>query len=232
MILTAIKRLYRTVVSFDDEQRQVLDSIRRASGGRPCRILDVGSGQGRYLRLLAGPGRSVRGVEINRALAAENRAAGLDCVTPEELQAAEQFDVLLISHVIEHFTPEGLLPLMDGYLDHLKPGGSLVIATPLMSPFFYDDFDHVKPYQPLGILMVFGGEGAQVQYYARNRLALRELWFRRSPWRASHHRARYFTGSATRGLQAVEFLAALMFRLSARRLGRTDGWVGLFEKTT
>ena len=56
---------------------------------------------------------------------------------------------------------------MDGYLDRLKVGGHLVIATPLMSNNFYDDFDHVRPYQSLGILMVFGGGAAQVQYYAR-----------------------------------------------------------------
>jgi hypothetical protein len=59
---------------------------------------------------------------------------------------------------------------------------------------------------------------------------LRDIWFRRSPWRANFWRARYLSGAATRVLQAMEFVGALGFRASAGLIGRTDGWVGRFEK--
>jgi len=120
---------------------------------------------------------------------------------------------------------------MDGYLDRLKPGGRLVIATPLMSDYFYDDFDHIKPYQPAGIQMVFGEGAAQVQYYSRNKLALRELWFRRSPKRISYTRARYLPTRAHWVLLTLDLLAGAAFLLSARLFGTTNGWVGVFEKT-
>ena len=55
-----------------------------------------------------------------------------------------------MSHVIEHFAPSDLLVFMDGYIDLLRPGGHLIIATPLMSPYFYDDFDHIKPLSTSG----------------------------------------------------------------------------------
>jgi len=135
-----------------------------------------------------------------------------------------------MSHVIEHLSSSELLHFMDAYLDRLKPLGYLVLATPLLSSNFYDDFDHVRPFSPTGLLMVFGDQTAQVQYYARNRLALKDLWFRKGPWRPSHVRARYIRSPMTRPVQIVEFLAAGVFHLSAGWLGRTDGWIGLFQK--
>jgi hypothetical protein len=121
---------------------------------------------------------------------------------------------------------------MDVYLDRLKPGGRLVIATPLMSEYFYDDFDHIRPYQPVGIQMVFGERAAQVQYYSRNKLALRDLWFRRSPKRISHARARYLPTRTYWALFALDLLASAAFLLSGRLFGTTNGWVGVFEKTS
>jgi hypothetical protein len=178
-------------------------------------------------------GFAATGVDINAAIVQHNRDAGLNCITVEEFErTADQYDVILMSHVIEHFAPKELVEFMDAYLDRLKAGGQLVIATPLISSNFYDDFDHVRPYQPIGLLMVFGPDQAQVQYYARNRLALRDVWFRRSPWRGSYRRARYINGPMSRVLQCFEFLAALGFRASGGLLGRADGWVGRFEKLT
>jgi hypothetical protein len=101
-----------------------------------------------------------------------------------------------------------------------------------MSDYFYDDFDHVKPYLPTGLMMVFGETGAQVQYYARNKLVLRDLWFRRNPLRLSYMRGRYVRTPARYLLIALDILSACVFLLSARLIGKTDGWVGVFERTS
>ncbi len=226
------KRLYHAALTFDREAATVVKFVERGkAGGGPINVLDVGCGYGRYLRLFGERGLHALGVDLNPEIVRANREGGLRCVTPGEFAGNDQrFDVIVMSHVIEHFRPEDLVPFMDGYLDRLEVGGSLVIATPLMSRNFFDDFDHVRPYQPMGLRMVFGGEREQVQYYARNRLALRDLWFRRSPWRTSFWRAKYLPCLATRALQTVDFIAALGFRASVGLLGRTDGWVGRFEK--
>lgn len=231
MIWPALRKAFRATTMIDQESRVVLSMAARLQREGARRLLDVGCGFGRYLRPLGASGYQVVGVDANRQAVSANTAAGLHCLHPDDLPVDEPaFDVILLSHIIEHFTPEHLLRFLDGYLERLSPGGHVIIATPLLSPYFHDDFDHVKPYHPIGLLMVFGGDGAQVQYYARNRLALRDLWFRRSPWRGSHLRCRYLPGPATRLLQVAEFLAAVAFRLSGGLLGRTDGWVGVFEK--
>jgi SAM-dependent methyltransferase len=230
---TALKRIYRAVVTFDSEVRTIVAMVRRgcAAAKRACRVLDVGCGYGRNLRVLQASGFSAVGVDANPEIVAANRKDGLECLTAQELAESERrFDVILMSHVIEHLAPHELVPFMDGYLDRLDTGGRLVIATPLLTAYFYDDFDHVKPYHPMGILMVFGADRAQVQYYARNRLALEDVWIRRSPIRLGHARSRYMLSWQTRARQAAELISALAFRGSFGIIGQSDGWVGLFQK--
>jgi SAM-dependent methyltransferase len=225
-----LKRTFNAAIALDWEQRRVVAYVSNGLGAGG-KVLDVACGYGRNLKALLQQGINAVGVEVSPEIVKTAVANGLPCKTVKEFEGdAEIYDVLLMSHIVEHFPPRELLDFMDGYLDRLRVGGHLVIATPLMSNNFYDDFDHVRPYQPLGIVMAFGGGAAQVQYYARNRLALRDVWFRRGPWRINYCRARHVFGPATRVLQVIDLLSVLIFRLSFGILGRTDGWVGRFEK--
>jgi SAM-dependent methyltransferase len=224
------KRAYLSLITTNWEQGRVIAFVQRAVG-RGGTVLDVGCGYGRNLKSLRASGIDAIGVEINSEIVKAVVASGLPCRTVEELERdTTTFDTLLMSHVIEHFAPRALFDFMDGYLDRLKSDGHLVIATPLMSNNFYDDFDHVRPYQPLGILMVFGRGTAQVQYYARNRLELCDIWFRRGPWRLNYSRLRFAKGRMRHLMQSIDLACALLFRTSFGLLGRTDGWVGLFKK--
>lgn len=232
-MVTSAKRLYRATVTFDHEVRKVTALIGSVcpSPAKQWRVLEVGCGYGRYQRTLSGLGFDVTGVEENPIIVHANREVGLRCFTTEEFtQTNDTYDVILMSHVIEHFAPRDLMPFIDRYLDRLKIGGRLVIATPLLTRLFYEDFDHVKPYHPIGLLMVFGEDHAQVQYYARNKLRLEDIWIRRGPWRFAHRRARYIRSPVTRLLQLLELAGALAFRLSVGIIGQANGWVGMFRK--
>jgi SAM-dependent methyltransferase len=200
-------------------------------------ILDIGCGFGRNLRWLTDEGLHVVGVDINPKLVEAARDADLECMTVEELETRDdRFDVLLMSHIIEHFAPHDLLRFLDAHLDRLKVGGHLIIATPLMWARFFNDFDHVRPYHPRAILSVFGSDATQVQFHARNRLELVDLGLRRMPrgqesiFEAFAPRPRGVVGrclavAIRTGLRAI-------YRLSGGRLcGRTNGWIGLFRKT-
>jgi SAM-dependent methyltransferase len=202
-----------------------------ARPGRGLNVLDVGCGYGRLLKPLAGRGHQAIGVDANPAIVAANRAAGLNCFTTDEFKTdTRKFDVVVLSHIIEHLAPAALLSFLDSYLDRLAPGGHMIIATPLLSPYFYDDLDHVRPYQPTGILMFFGAGQAQVSGYGRNRVELVDIWYRRSYCRLSHKRALYVRSPLTRLVRLVNFGSAVIWRLSGGRFGRTDGWVGKFRK--
>jgi SAM-dependent methyltransferase len=226
------RALYLGSLNLDGETRHLLSLLESLRSGPASRVLDVGCGYGRLLAPVHRAGMDVTGVDVNPQIVAANREHGLRCLTAEEFRdTTGLYDIVVMAHVIEHFRPDELLVFMDSYLDRLKPGGRLIIATPLMSDYFYDDFDHVKPYQPTGILMVFGADAAQVRYYARNRLVLRDIWYRRSPLRLSHSRLRYVRTPWRYALIAADFLCALVYLLSARIIGKTNGWVGVFEKT-
>lgn len=153
-------------------------------------------------------------------------------MTPGELKknGDTSFDLILMSHVIEHFAPSPLIDFMDEYLDLLRPGGHLIIITPLSSDYFYDDFDHVKPHQPTGIKMVFGDETAQVQFYSRNKLTLKDVWFRKSHFRIHHDRSRHVRSPRTVILRALDYFSMFLYLLTFRFFGKKDGWLGLFQK--
>jgi SAM-dependent methyltransferase len=234
-MLESVKSVYRSLLAVDQESPKVLSYVRRAlgEGGRNAQgtVLDVGCGYGRTLRLLKSAGIEATGVDINSEIVTHNRNAGLACCSPAEFAESNQLvDVIVMSHVVEHFAPHELLEFINGYLDRLRPGGFLVIATPLASDRFFDDFDHVRPYQPVGFSMVFGAGGAQVQYRSRHRLEMVDLWFRRSPFSVAFARGLYLRCWTTRWLQAINLGGALLFRVSGGLIGRTTGWVGSFCK--
>lgn len=227
-----LKSLHEKVMAVDGETNVIMDYIDRAVHARGPQILDVGCGYGRLLEQMAKRGLTATGVDVNPEIVATNASKGLRCITRDEfVQSKDTYDVMIMSHVIEHFSPAQLVTFMDSYLDRLKIDGRLIIATPLLSDYFYDDFDHIKPYQPTGLLLVFGGNRAQVQYYARNQLLLRDLWFRKSPFRVTFARSRYLRSPWRHIFTVTDFIGALAYIASGRLIATTNGWVGVFQKT-
>jgi len=227
-----LKQAYRKALSVDNETPRISAFVRRATAGveRPV-VLDVGCGYGRTLRALNATGIEALGIDVNPEIVAHNVRDGLDSCTPEEFRARGMTaDVIVMSHVVEHFEPRRLLGFMDDYLGYLRPGGHLVVVTPLASNRFFDDFDHVKPYQPLGIAMVYGVGDAQVQYRGKHRLELVDLFFRRSPFAVAFARGLYVRSWTSRWLQLANLAGALTFRASGGLIGRTTGWAGLYRK--
>lgn len=226
----ALRRFAAWVQDVRSEERILRRFVRSLSLSSEHRTLDIGCGYGANMKVLAEMGLQVAGVDLNPAIVRANVGAGLKCITVDEFaQANETYDLMLLSHIIEHLQPDELMTLMDKYLDHLKSGGHLIIATPLLSSSFYDDFDHVRPYQPAGLNIVFGDRAAQVKYYSRNVLELRKIWFRRSPYRLKYCAALYVQGRF-RVPQIANVVLALLFRMSFGLIGHTSGWMGLYRK--
>jgi 2-polyprenyl-3-methyl-5-hydroxy-6-metoxy-1,4-benzoquinol methylase len=116
--------------------RAIIDAgmrrLQKAEAGK--RLLDVGCGNGSFLLLARSAGWDVFGVDFDaRAVEAANRQ-GLNVRLGgmEELDPAlDQFDVITLSHVIEH-VPQPVMMLQRCY-ELLRPGGGVWIETPNIS---------------------------------------------------------------------------------------------------
>lgn len=195
-------------------------------------IIDVGCGKGRNLEALRRLGFSnVIGVDVNPELVQIVKQKGYSGLTAQEFDArfkGTYADVILLSHIVEHFEYRPLLDFLGTYLDRLKVGGSMVVVTPLMSDMFYNDFDHVKPYLPLGFSMVFARETEQIQGQSDHVLSLQDIRFYRAPFRLQWYRVFYVPGASTWPLW-INRVLRLLFLLSKGGVGRRSGWIGKFR---
>lgn len=95
-------------------------------------LLDVGSGEGRFLARMRGLGWKVQGVESDgRAVEVARRNHGLEVVEADIAEAnlpEGAFDVVTLRHVLEH-VPDPVA-LLTGVHRTLRPGGLLVLLTP------------------------------------------------------------------------------------------------------
>ncbi len=199
---------------------------------RSSRVLEVGCGRGTKTDFLLAQGFSdILGVEKNEFQVRECRKRGLNVVTLDEFAekfSDDKFDFIVLSHIIEHFSFDGLVEFIDGYLEHLKPGGLLLIATPMLHPHFWLDLDHQKPYYPQGIKNFYSGANEQVGFSSKYRLKLRDIRFRRSPFRVKNDRSLLLKKNDLPML-SINMLSAILFKFSFYLLGYKSGWVGLYK---
>lgn len=200
------------------------------------KVLEVGCGYGQKIEFLKSIGfNNIVGVEKNIELVNRAKSDGHVVYTIEEFEDKFEkgsFDLLFLSHIVEHFQYSDLKQFLEGYFVFLKDGGHLIVATPVMNPNFYDDFDHVKPYTHLGFLSVFGERSSQVQFYSRIQLKLLDLYYVRTSFQLKHYRALALRTGFYRIPRICNQLLHLIYRLSFRLIGRPLSWVGLFSKTT
>lgn len=231
MAMERIKTVYRKITDIQAEHNRLFEIIEGLRLTKHHKILDVGCGYGRHLKALKKKGYSAIGVDINIEIVEANINNGLPCLTLTELeQSHEKYDVMIMSHVIEHFQPAKLLEFINNHLEKLKDNGYLIIATPLFSQYFYDDFDHVKPYHPVGIEMVFGNPTSQVQFHSNHHLKLQDIWFRREPFKLRFFPGLYFK-KYSQIPKVINLISAFIFRISLGMIGKVDGWIGVYNKT-
>ena len=101
-------------------------------GGSPGTLLDLGSGDGRFVERMRGAGWDAVGVEPDPVAAAESRRRyGVRILvgTLEDIDLRpESFDAITASHVIEHV--DSPVATLASCRRLLKPGGRLVVLTP------------------------------------------------------------------------------------------------------
>ena len=104
---------------------------------RNSKILDIGCGLGQKIDLLKKEGfLNITGVEKNPSIVKKDIERGLDVYTVEQFNekySSEKYDLIFMSHIIEHFHYNDLIIFMEKYLMHLKNGGYLLIMSLLQN---------------------------------------------------------------------------------------------------
>ena len=118
-------------------------------------VLDIGSGEGDFFNHLKKKGLDVTNVFLldgNKATVEKNRELtgnSIFYLAPETLPFANlSVDYIHLSHLIDNLSIEDFYAFLVELNRVLKPGGILVISTPMLWSNFYDDLSHTKPYNP------------------------------------------------------------------------------------
>lgn len=138
---------------------------------KTAQILELGCGHGALLYALGRAGyQNARGVdgspeqvEAARHLCIPGVERG-DVMTTLATAPAASFDVVVAFDVIEHFTKDELIHLVDEVRRVLKPGGRWVIHVPnAESPFFasvrYGDFTHELAFTRVSLAQLLCSSG-------------------------------------------------------------------------
>lgn len=220
----SIRKIGKMILNQDNESyivKKLFNGVNKNS-----RILDVGSGKGRNIEFLNKLGfLNVLGVEINKELVNFANERNFNTVTVDDFSEIKaEFDVILFSHVIEHFNYNDLLKFLEYYFSYVKNGGEIIILTPLESNFFYDDFDHVKPYHPQGIKSVFSNKLEQVQFSSQFFLDMKDIYFRKMPFRFLVFNRKVYLGKVSIPFVLINIFSVIVWFLTNKLFGRVTGW--------
>ncbi len=110
---------------------RIMNGIREPHGAN--RLLDVGCGSGQLLAVYRALGWRVCGIEISPAACAACRGKGLQVHQGTVFDCsfdAQQFDMILLSHVIEHVVDP--VAVLTRVAEFLAPDGKIIVTTPNM----------------------------------------------------------------------------------------------------
>ncbi len=142
-------------------------------GDPNARILEIGPGHGEALRLLRDRGgyRQIDAIDNSpEVIAACRDLPGVTAALVEDATAwlaarAQAYDLVLLYHVVEHFPPDAVPPLLTAVRLALKPGGVVVVgvpnaAAPIIGPEQQAfDFTHRTAFSPWSLEQVLRMSG-------------------------------------------------------------------------
>jgi 2-polyprenyl-3-methyl-5-hydroxy-6-metoxy-1,4-benzoquinol methylase len=131
------ERVYHTLESRTGNREKIVLQLFPSS--HPLRVLDIGCGSGRFLRILKGLGHDVIGLEISAAAVEAAKQSGVKAVVGNAesrvglADVGADFDVITTLDVLEHtFDPPQVLRHLTALL---KPGGCFIVSVPNVACF-------------------------------------------------------------------------------------------------
>jgi SAM-dependent methyltransferase len=156
--VTRVESDYYSYMEFDPEHtREVLGHYVPLFQDK-APVLELGSGRGEFLGLLAEAGVAATGVDSDEGMVDKARAEGLDVVCADAVAFLHRdpppgpYQGVFCAHFVEHLTPSQVRELLEGVRRVLAPGGRFVAVTPnpacyaVLSHDFWRDPTHVRFY--------------------------------------------------------------------------------------
>ncbi|MGS0892688.1 class I SAM-dependent methyltransferase [Burkholderia stagnalis] len=201
--------------------------------GHPAlRVLDYGCGTGKFLDGFDALGCSVTGVDANIDYVERAHGNGFAAYGPDAFFARDHapFDVVFLSHLIEHVAPEALVELVPRLCALMHRDSRLIIISPTPGERFYHDFTHVRPYLPQSIRHAFGATGMPISFGEAGLLEMTDIYFFKDPYRTRMWRSFYTGGRIKRAFtRSYNRLLDVAWRASRGRIGVTASWLGVYQ---
>lgn len=199
---------------------------------RPLRILDFGCGHGKFSILFAGLGNVVTAVDINKAYVKAMCSKGINSQTTDTFlnQSTEKFDLIFLSHVVEHLSPAELVNLIPDLCQRLEDHGKLILISPTPGERFYHDFSHIRPYLPQSIRHAFGQVGAPISYGEDKLIEMVDIYFFKDPFRTRLWRS-FYTGNFFQRTftKQVNKIFDWLWIFSRGHIGAYASWLGVYQ---
>lgn len=198
-------------------------------------LLDVGFGQGKYLDLAKSIGYKTFGVDVNHSYINQSKDNGHECFHISELEKIDtRFDVILMSHIVEHLQYSEIISVIEKYISLLCDNGILIIASPVLGERFYYDITHTRPYYPQSIWHAFGQNNEELSSSRSGvKIKLKDIHYVKDSFRIRNTRSYYINDGLSVSYYTIKlfnYLLALIYLMSFRKLGITASWIGIYEK--
>lgn len=211
ILMTMLKALQKKIRY---NQKESWDNIALKYMSESKSILDIGCGEGRFIekdsKRIIGIDRNENSIDIclNKGL---NVQVGIVTELPFKNQS---FDAVHCSHVIEHLYPDEAHKLLSEMNRVLKTGGIFCIRTPLLYSHFYDDFSHIKPYNPEAILHY-------IQIKDRGQNTLQRIDGKYEKIKLKYRNRQLFKSISNTSFKRFEFFFNLFYRFGIGSLKKT-----------
>lgn len=104
------------------------EALKFLAARQPARVLEIGCGQGAFLKQARRFSTDVMGFEHSKQAIEACRESGLNVVLGSVEDLDEPVDVILAFQVLEHLENPG--KVLEGWIEHIEPGGHLIVAVP------------------------------------------------------------------------------------------------------
>ncbi len=207
-----------------EEDRPVLNFLKKLISVGSYSYLEVGAGLGRFTELVKNNYRNldITCLEINPELNQELKAKGFNSLKGSILKmpfSDNGFDIVHCSHVIEHLGYPAIIQALDELFRVVKTNGYVIIRSPFMHPGFYNDIDHVRPYPPKTIMQYFGHR--QQQKTSGQKTKIISEFHRMEPYEINFN---------LKIINRINYLLKLIWSKFGWPNGKSSGYVAIFQK--